>query len=75
MFNQYNLKFYGCSFEKKTYIYRISSYSCRDNCYFSEVGVWQVFKGGNYSKEETIAFLLFVKKEDINRSRNLDQAN
>ena len=26
---------------------------------FLEVGVRQVFKGGNYSREETIVFLLF----------------
>jgi hypothetical protein len=24
-----------------------------------EVGMWQVFKGGNYSREEIIVFLLF----------------
>ena len=60
-------------------IYRISSYSCRGNYSFLEVEVRQVFKGGNYSREETIVFLLFVKKKDINRycfiSCNLDQAN
>ena len=37
------------------------------------------FKWGKYSREETIVFLLFVKKKDINRycfiSCNLDQAN
>ena len=43
-------------------IYRISSYSCRGNYSFLEVEVRQVFKGGNYSREETIVFLLFVKK-------------
>jgi len=38
--------------------YRISSYSCRSNYYFLEVGVRQLFKEGNYSREETIKFLL-----------------
>ena len=38
--------------------YRISSYSCRGNYSFLEVGVRQQFKGGNYSKEETIVFLI-----------------
>ena len=39
--------------------YRISANSFRGNYSFLEVGVWQVFKGGNYSREETIVFLLF----------------
>ena len=34
--------------------YRISSYSCRGNYSFLESQVRQLFKGGNYSKEETI---------------------
>ena len=34
--------------------YRISSYSFRGNYSFSEVGVRQVFKGGKYSREETL---------------------
>ena len=37
--------------------YRISANSFRGNYYFSEVGVRQLFKGGNYSREETINFL------------------
>ena len=47
---------------KSHLVYRISSYNCRGNYSFLEVEVRQVFKGGNYSKEETIVFLLFVKK-------------
>ena len=38
--------------------YRISANSFRGNYSFWEVGVRQLFKGGNYSKEETINFLL-----------------
>ena len=34
--------------------YRISANSFRGNYSFLEVGVRQLFKGGNYSKEETI---------------------
>ena len=41
------------------FIYRISSYSCRGNYSFLGVGVRQLFKGGNYSKEETIDFYFF----------------
>ena len=41
--------------------YRISSYSCRRNYSFLEVMVRQLFKGGNYSKEETIDSLHFSK--------------
>ena len=37
--------------------YRISSYNCRGNYSFLEVEVRQLFKGGNYSREETIEFL------------------
>ena len=40
--------------------YRISSYSCRGNYSFLEVGVRQLFKGGNYSKEETIDLFSFL---------------
>jgi hypothetical protein len=39
--------------------YRISANGFRGNYSFLEVGVRQVFKGGNYSREETIVFLLF----------------
>ena len=35
------------------FIYRISANSFRS---FLEAGVQQVFKGGNYSREETVAF-------------------
>ena len=38
------------------YIYRISANSFRGNYSFLEAGVRQVFKGGNYSREETIVF-------------------
>ena len=38
----------------------ISSNSCRGNYSFLEVGLRQLFKGGNYSKEETIKLLIFV---------------
>jgi hypothetical protein len=39
--------------------YRISANSFRGNYSFLKVGVRQLFKGGNYSREETIDFLLF----------------
>ena len=39
--------------------YRISANSCRDNYSFFEAWVRQLFKGDNYSKEETINFFLF----------------
>ena len=39
--------------------YRISSYNYRGKYSFLEVGVWQLFKGGNYSKEETIDLSIF----------------
>ena len=35
-------------------IYRISANSFRGNYSFLEVGVRKLFKGGNYSREETI---------------------
>ena len=38
--------------------YRISANNCRDNYSFFEVQVRQLFKGDNYSKEETINFFL-----------------
>ena len=41
--------------QEETNIYRISSYNCRGNYSFLEVGVRQVFKGGNY------CFLTFWK--------------
>ena len=39
--------------------YRISANSFRGNYSFLELGVRKLFKGGNYSREETIVFLLF----------------
>ena len=39
--------------------YRISANSCRDNYSFFESWVRQLFKGDNYSKEESINFLVF----------------
>ena len=39
--------------------YRISANSFRGNYSFLEGGVRKLFKGGNYSREETIVFLLF----------------
>ena len=55
-------------------IYRISANSFRGNYSLLEVGVRQVFKGGNYC-----FILLFVKDKKINRycfiSCKLDQAN
>ena len=41
--------------------YRISANSFRGNYSFLKVEVRKVFKGGNYSKEETIDFLVFSK--------------
>ena len=55
--------------------YRISANSFRGNYSFLEVGVRQVFKGGNYSREETIQrrklllFYFFVRIHDLNTSR------
>ena len=40
--------------------YRISSYSCHGNYSFLEVGVRQVFKWGNYLREETIGSFYFL---------------
>ena len=40
--------------EKKSFVYRISANSCRDNYYFFRLKVRQLFKGDNYSREETI---------------------
>ena len=45
--------------------YRISSYSCRGNYSSLEVGVRQLFKGGNYSKEETIVLSQFLMPQSI----------
>ena len=39
--------------------YRSSANSCRDNYSFFMLQVRQLFKGDNYSKEETIVFLIF----------------
>ena len=41
-------------------IYRISANSFRGNYSFLEVEVRKLFKGGNYSREETIYLLLFL---------------
>ena len=41
--------------------YRISANSCRDNYSFLESWVRQLFKGDNYSKEETIVFFLILE--------------
>ena len=48
-------------FEKSTPEYRISANSFRGKYSFLKVGVRQLFKGGNYSREETINLLLFCK--------------
>ena len=40
--------------------YRISANSCRDNYSFLEALVRQLFKGDNYSKEETINLLALL---------------
>ena len=40
--------------------YRISANSFRGNYSFLKVEVRKLFKGGNYSKEETINLLLFL---------------
>ena len=42
--------------------YRISANSFRGNYSFLEVGVRKLFKGGKYSREETI---LFLKKSEV----------
>ena len=46
--------------------YHISGNSFRRNYSFLEVAVWQVFKGENYSREETINLLLFVCIHNLN---------
>ena len=43
----------------KVFKYRISANSFRGNYSFLKVEVRLLFKGGNYSREETIVFLLF----------------
>ena len=48
-----------CPFILEDSNYRISANSCRDNYSFFEAWVRQLFKGDNYSKEETINFLVF----------------
>ena len=52
---------YLSEFLTRFYKYRISSYSCRGNYSFLEVGVRQVFKGGNCSREETIGFFFIYE--------------
>ena len=42
--------------EKKSFVYHISANRCRDNYYFFRLKVRQLFKGDNYSREETIVF-------------------
>ena len=42
----------------------MSANSFRGNYSFLEVGVRQLFKGGNYSREETINFLVFCLHEE-----------
>ena len=54
---------------KKTY--RISANSCRDNYSFLRLEVRQLFKGDNYSREETIVFLIFVSFYNLNCCRKL----
>ena len=44
------------TFESVVCGYRISANSCRDNYSFFETWLRQLFKGDNYSKEETIVF-------------------
>ena len=47
--------------------YRISANSCRDNYSFFGLWVRQLFKGDNYSKEETINFYLFWVVYNVHR--------
>ena len=49
--------------------YRISANSFRGNYSFLEVEVRKLFKGGNYSREETINFFLFFANLYLNNSR------
>ena len=58
------LKWTGCSAcgdftESLSVSYRISANSFRGNYSFLEVGVRQVFKGGNYLREETILYWIW----------------
>ena len=47
--------------EFEYYSYRISGNSLCGNYSFLKVGVPQLFKGGNYSREETILFYFFLR--------------
>ena len=49
--------YFGRSVNPMPTIYRISANSCRDNYSFLRLVVRQLFKGDNYSREETIVFL------------------
>ena len=52
--------------------YRISANSFGGNYFFLKAGVWQVFKGGNYSREETILFFFNLEiLADSNSCRNI----
>ena len=55
---KFSLCFYFVDLEETLYTYRISSYNCRGNYSFLELVVRQEFKGGDYTREETIVFLI-----------------
>ena len=51
--------------------YRISANSFRGNYSFLKLKVRPLFKGGNYSKEESIVFQLFLSIHNLNSCRIL----
>ena len=55
-----------CDKVNQYFNYRTSANSFRGNYYFLEAWVRQLFKGGNYSKEETINFLVFLGINKLN---------
>ena len=57
--HQYGQTFSTHQVRTNLYEYCISANSFCGNYSFLEVGVRQLFKGGNYSREETIDFLIF----------------
>ena len=50
------LRKYTCKWNLDILKYRITANSCRDNYSFFRLKVRQLFKGDNYSREETIVF-------------------
>ena len=51
--------------------YRISANNCSYNYSFLRLMVLQLFKGDNYTREETIVFLGFLSTHNLNCCRNV----